>query len=86
MARRTQQHTENVAFRDKRFADTIAFFQKVLEDKSLTHEQRKQQIKDFVAKERTAAKAHWEQQKEERKAERAKIHDNHATKAPAANP
>jgi hypothetical protein len=62
-----------VAFRDNRSKDAVAFFQKTMEDASLTREQRKTLIREFVAKNREVAQAHRADQRAENRDERAKI-------------
>lgn len=62
-----QQYAENVSFREERFNDLIAQFQKIAMDETMKVDEKKEAIKAMLSKWREATKAHWEQQKSERK-------------------
>jgi LmbE family N-acetylglucosaminyl deacetylase len=64
------QWKENEATRETRYQESVAFFQKIAADNSLTQEQKKAAIKAHRDEAKAAARAHLEQQKAENKAKR----------------
>jgi hypothetical protein len=64
-----QQYQENVGFRAAEHAGTIAAFQKIAGDATLTTAQKKAAIQQYVAGERSEMKAHQQAQRQELKQE-----------------
>ena len=71
-----QQYHENVAFRDGRYADTIAFFTDLFANESLTPEEIREAVKEYMGEVKAATKAHWQEQRAEWRAKREKFHAN----------
>ena len=68
-----KQYGERIAFRDERLKDFIAEIEKLSNDDTLSMEQKKAAMKEYITKKKAEAKAMREQQRTERKAEREKI-------------
>ena len=70
------QYQENVSFRDKQHGENIANFMSVANDSTLTIDQKKTKLKEYIAKQKSETGEHIQQQKSERKAEREKLTPN----------
>lgn len=73
------QYQGNQAFRDQQHSENTAFLQGVANDAGMTQEQRRQAIKDHFAKQRSEAKAHFEENKASRKALKDSIKNTSVT-------